>query len=173
MIYSSIDSVANTDDAIHYPVEILNTLNPPGFPYHWLLLRVGTLLILLRNFKPPKLCNGSRLQVKALHRNVVEATIISGSSQGKNVLIPRIPLISRDLPFQFKRLQFPLNVCFAKTINESQGQILKFAGIGLRRTISLIVSFMSSPRGLILLTPPLKMTKISYIKKYHKKNNIF
>ncbi|XP_015367239.1 PREDICTED: uncharacterized protein LOC107164071 [Diuraphis noxia] len=41
-------------------------------PYHKLTLRVGTPIMLLRNLKPPKLCNGTRLKVKALHRNIVE-----------------------------------------------------------------------------------------------------
>ncbi|XP_025414746.1 uncharacterized protein LOC112686595, partial [Sipha flava] len=120
-VYTSIDTVVNMDDATNYSVEFLNSLKPPGMPYHRLILRVGTPIMLLRNLKPPKLCNGTRLKVKALHRNIVEATILTGCAKGETVFVPRIPLIPNDHPFEFKRLQFPLKVCFTMTINKSQG----------------------------------------------------
>lgn len=157
--------MVNKDEAVHYPVEFLNTLNPSGLPYHRLLLRGGTPVMLLRNLKPPKLCNGTRLQVKALHRNVVDGTILTGSAQGETVFVSRIPLIPSDLPFEFKRLQFPLKVCFAMTINKSQGQTLKFAGVDLRQDcfshgqFYVACSRVSSPRSLIFLVPPSKMVK--------------
>ncbi|GFX55629.1 uncharacterized protein TNCV_269171 [Trichonephila clavipes] len=59
------------------------------------------------------------------------ATILTGEAKGDNVLIPRIPIIPNNLPFNFKRLQFPLKVAFSITINKSQGQTLKVAGIHL------------------------------------------
>ncbi|CAH2099293.1 unnamed protein product [Euphydryas editha] len=43
--YKSVNSVMNTDDAIHYLVEFLNTLKPPDLPTHILKLRVGTPII--------------------------------------------------------------------------------------------------------------------------------
>jgi ATP-dependent DNA helicase PIF1 len=49
-------------------------------------------------------------------------------------MIPRIPIISNEsntLPFQFKRLQFPVAVCFAMTINRSQGQTFEKVGLDL------------------------------------------
>lgn len=127
IVFNSIDTVVNADEALHYPVEFLNTINPVGLPYHKRELHVGTPVMLLRNLKPPKLCNGIRMQVKALHRSMVEVVILTGSAQGETEFIPRIPLIPNDLPFEFKRLQFPLKVCFAMTINKSQGQTLKTA----------------------------------------------
>lgn len=165
MVYTSIDSVVNTDDAINYPVEFINSLKPSGLPYHKLILRVGTPVMLLRNLKPPQLCNGTRLKVKALHRNVVEATILTGCAQGETVFVPRIPLIPNDLPFEFKRIQFPLKVCFAMTINKSQGQTLKFAGIDLRENcfshgqFYVACSRVSSPSSLIILANSNRLAK--------------
>ena len=79
--------------------------------------------MLLRNLDAPKLCNGTKLVVKKLMLHVIEATILTeGPSAGKDVFIPRIPMIPTDLPFKFKRLQFPLRPCFAMTINKSQGK---------------------------------------------------
>ncbi|KAF0724481.1 ATP-dependent DNA helicase PIF1-like [Aphis craccivora] len=39
-------------------------------------------IMLLRNLNPPKLCKGTRLQVKALHKNVIEAIVITGYFTG-------------------------------------------------------------------------------------------
>jgi len=47
------------------------------------------------------------------------------------VLFPRIPMIPTDLPFDFKRLQFPVRFTFAMTINKSQVQSLEVCGINL------------------------------------------
>ena len=47
--------------------------------------------------------NGTRLIVKKLHPNLIEAEISVGRYQGDLVLIPRIPLNASDdlLPFTF------------------------------------------------------------------------
>ncbi|XP_015270398.1 PREDICTED: myc box-dependent-interacting protein 1, partial [Gekko japonicus] len=79
----SVDSVVQTDDVVHYPMEFLSTLNPPGFPAHKLLLKVGAPVMLLHSLNPPKLCSGTRLRVKALHhRNVIEATLLTSKGYG-------------------------------------------------------------------------------------------
>ncbi|XP_022182202.1 uncharacterized protein LOC111042018 [Myzus persicae] len=157
--------MVNIDNATKYPVEFLNSLKPTGVPYDRIILRVGTPIVLLRNLKPPKLCNGTRLKVKALHRNIVEATILTGCAKGETVFVLRTPLILNDLPFEFKRLQFPLRVCFAMTIIKSQGRTLKFAGIDLRENcfslgqLYVACSCVSSPSILVILTPTNKSAK--------------
>ncbi|XP_045456269.1 uncharacterized protein LOC123666107 [Melitaea cinxia] len=130
-IYYSVDTVLDTAEAVHYPTEFLNSLVPPGIPPHKLILKVGSLVILLRNLNPPKLCNGTRLKIVKLKNFLIECTILTGCGTGDTVLIPRIPMIPSELPFQFKRLQFPIKLAFGITINKAQGQTLKVAGIDL------------------------------------------
>lgn len=63
--------------------------------------------------------------------NLIEATILTGKAKGEIVLIPRIAMIPTDMPFQFKRLQFPLRLSFAMSINKSQAQPLQACGLHL------------------------------------------
>ena len=47
--YRSVDSMVVVDDSVHYPVDFLHTLNPPGIPQHLITLKVGTPVMLLIN----------------------------------------------------------------------------------------------------------------------------
>ncbi|KAF8077404.1 hypothetical protein N665_1040s0008 [Sinapis alba] len=111
-----------------YAVEYLSTLEYPGLPSHKLTLKVGAPIMLLRNINQKGgLCNVTRLIITYLGHRVLEAEIITGSHVGKRVLIPRIVLLQPDtnLPFTLRRRQFPIRLCYAMTINKSQGQSLK------------------------------------------------
>ena len=85
------------------------------------------------------LCNGTRLQVKSVARHVVFCTYLDlkrarpRAPANGVVLLPRICCrSSEDGSFvEFDRKQFPIRVCFAMTINKSQGQSLGRVGVYL------------------------------------------
>ncbi|KAE8260490.1 hypothetical protein A4X13_0g301 [Tilletia indica] len=125
------------DEHSGYPPETLATINPPGLPPHNLALKIGSPVMLLRNLDPSNgLCNGTRLMVTTIRNKVIEAQILTGAARhkGKTVFIPRIRNRTGDgvLPFVLDRLQFPIKLCFAMTINKSQGQSIQRVGIDLR-----------------------------------------
>lgn len=51
----------------------------------------------------------------------------------ENVSIPQTPIVSTDLPFQFKKIYFPLKPAFAMAINHGQGQTLKVPCVHLEK----------------------------------------
>lgn len=91
--------------------------------------------------------------------NILECTIISGKFKGENVFIPRIPIITSDLSIDFKRLQFPVRLAFAVTINKAQGQSLKKVGVHLERPcfshgqLYVACTRVGDPNNLIIYTP--------------------
>ena len=114
--------------------------------------------MLLRNLDPPRLCNGTRLVVTNLFPHIVEAEIITGVGMGETVFLPRIPMIPANLPFDFKRVQFPIKPCFAITINKAQGQTMEITGLHLQEEVFshgqlyVALSRVGSPNKVFALT---------------------
>ncbi|XP_073310003.1 uncharacterized protein [Primulina huaijiensis] len=127
MIFLSFDEAID-DTQKFYPDEFLNSLTSNGLLPHRLVLKKNYPIMLLRNLDPPNgLCNGTRMVCRDFRNNVIHGEITVGHHTGKMVLIPRIPLSAAEnegYPFQFRRKQFPIRLCFAMTINKSQGQTL-------------------------------------------------
>ena len=126
--YLSIDTIVDDENEClqnFIPIEFVNSITPNGLPPHKLILKIGCIIILLRNLNlEDGLCNGTRLIVRSLDEYVIKASIITGSKAGISVLIPRIDLSpsKEEIPFNMIRRQFPIRLGFAMTINKSQGQ---------------------------------------------------
>ena len=138
--FKSIDSVDsdNQEEINNYPTEFLNCCSVSGLPPHELKLKIGTIIILLKNIDTRQgLCNGTRLIVNGLTNNIIVATICAGKTKGKKCFLPRIAMSSGDsyLPISLKRLQFPVLLAFAITINKSQGQTFERVGIHLPQPV--------------------------------------
>jgi len=141
--YLSCDTVCKCDDDVgidHRWItpEFLNDIKCSGMPNHKLSLKVGVPVMLLRNIdQSAGLCNGTRLTVVSLGKNVICARVIGGGHSGETVFIPRMNLIpsGTNVSIKFERRQFPLVVSFAMTINKSQGQTLSHVGLYLPRPV--------------------------------------
>ncbi|CAN1787490.1 ATP-dependent DNA helicase pif1 [Linum perenne] len=136
----TIDSEKGKQNVIHpeFPNELLNSLQIPGFPDHEIKLKVGVPIILLRNIdQAAGLCNETRMVVKLLGQWFIEAEIISGSNIGESVFLPRMTLTTEYLSLNIvlSRRQYPVAICFAMTINKSQGQTLKQVGLCLQHQV--------------------------------------
>jgi ATP-dependent DNA helicase PIF1 len=101
------------------------------------VLTVGSPVVLRNLTLKDGLCNGTRLICKSFKPHVIEAEIITGSKKGNTVFIPRIPLTPSevDLPFDMRRLQFPVRLAYSMTINKAQGQTLNTVGINLQTPV--------------------------------------
>ena len=130
-ILLSVDSV-EPEQSHEYPVEFLNTLCPSGMPPHRLPLKVGMIIMLLRNLDQVNgHCNGSRYILKQVFPHVLEAELVSGVHAGTQLYIPRIRISPSEniFPFTLSRKQFPVRPCFAMTVNKAQGQSLSRVGM--------------------------------------------
>lgn len=118
---SLLSADSTTDDTTGlWSTDILNTWKPNGMPQHQLELKVGCVIILLRNLNPREgLCNGARLIVLDIQPGkVLKCRIATGKHKGKIKLIYRCKLFSTkgELPVQLCRLQFPVRLAFAITM---------------------------------------------------------
>lgn len=118
--------------------------------------------MLLRNICPQEgLCNGSRMVVTDLMPYSIGVKMLGGEFDGQERLIPRIDFVVENTPLGIAviRKQLPVRMCFAMTINKSQGQSFHTVGLDLRTPVFahgqlyVALSRTSSVTGLAALLP--------------------
>ncbi|CAN1179601.1 ATP-dependent DNA helicase PIF1 [Linum perenne] len=95
-------------------------------------------VMLLRSINPAAgMCNGTRILLTHLGDYVLRGLVVGGNLEGTIIAIPRIVLDVTDTkwPFILKRRQFPIRICYAMTINKSQGQTLDHVGLYLPKPV--------------------------------------
>ena len=157
-LYLSADMAHEEDEAIAdatVAVEILNKQTPTGMPLHKLKLKVGALVMCVRNINPSiGLSNGARLLVLHCQPQVIHCELLDGTFAGTTCFLSRIDIDSDKAEgttaLRFIRRQFPIRLAYAITIDKSQGQTFDRVGIYLERPVfahgQLYVAF-SRARG--------------------------
>lgn len=117
------------------PEEILETLQPSGFPPHIMNLKLGAVYMMLRNLNVKKgLCNGSRIAIRSIGTRLVFYDLLysDGTVREENLLLPRITLTPTEgYPFMFQRTQYPIIPAYSGTFNKCQGCTFERIGIDL------------------------------------------
>jgi hypothetical protein len=130
------------NQAMVISIEFLNTITLASMPPHCLALKVGVLVILLRNLNVTLgLSNGTHLIIWRLARKLIVTQIIGGAHVGNIVNIQRITMTTNCLkwPFTQQRHQFPLQLAFIVTINKGRvrpGKSLAFSCLNLSSPIT-------------------------------------
>jgi hypothetical protein len=133
--WTTIQGEESQANAQFYTPAFLNSLQSNSLQPARLRLKIGAPIILLRNTCPEiGMCNGTRLRVKFMTSKAIVAVILGGEFNGNIVGIARQPFTTNDgeFPFIARRHQFPVRLCFAMSINKSQGQSLGCVGVDLR-----------------------------------------
>lgn len=125
-----------TDIAEVASVEFLQSIDVPGVPPHSLNLKVGCIVMFIRNVNfDSGIVNGRKGIVRAISSRIIDVQVLAPGSP--LVKIPRILFEVKvgKKGMSFHRRQFPLRVCYAMTINKSQGQTLARVGLDLRSDV--------------------------------------
>uniref|UniRef100_A0A0L8HQN4 DNA helicase Pif1-like 2B domain-containing protein n=1 Tax=Octopus bimaculoides TaxID=37653 RepID=A0A0L8HQN4_OCTBM len=81
----------NEEEVQNYLFEFINSLTPFGLPPHRLNLKVGAIVMLLRNLSISQgLCNEIHMKVQRLHEHCAEASLVTTPNKDRSVLISRI-----------------------------------------------------------------------------------
>ncbi|GBN03069.1 hypothetical protein AVEN_135163-1 [Araneus ventricosus] len=144
-VYKAVDMIMSEDpqDQLTFPGEFFNSLTPTGLPPYEFKMKIGCIIMLLRNLAPSKgLFNGTRLIITKLQQNIIQAKSIDGT---ETFLIPRIPLIPSQtkMPFKFKRMQFPIRLAFFMTISRKSKLLKRYVWCSMSRFLVMDNSMLA------------------------------
>ena len=112
--------------------EFLNSLRSPGVPEHELKLKLNYLCMVTRNILvQDRLMNNTKVIVREIGRHLVTVKTLM---EHRQFALPRI-IFRFTLPrsgLMIERRQFPLRLCYAITVNKSQGLTLDRVCLDLR-----------------------------------------
>ncbi|CAM9941562.1 unnamed protein product [Ectocarpus sp. 6 AP-2014] len=145
-------------------VEFLQAIDVPGVPPHALNIKVGCLVMFIRNVNfDSGIVNGRKGIVRDVSSRIVDVEIIATGSP--LVKVPRVTFevkVGRQ-GISFHRQQFPLRVCYAMSINQIQGQTLARIGLDLRDDVSchgqlyVALSRTASSKNVLCLVRPKRL----------------
>ena len=135
--YFSVDRIQPSNDNVTLPLEHAHQQTPNGFPPHELNLKIGAIVMLIKNWNIPLgLCNGTRMRVVECHRHYIRCAILSGPRKDQEFSFSKIRFIPGERDnHRIERYQFPFRLAFAMTINKSQGQTFDKIGVLLRTPV--------------------------------------
>jgi PIF1-like helicase len=124
MLTFHADDTGDINDGGHEKItrEVMATMNCGTLPLSVLQLKIGAPVMLLRNLDPVHgLCNGTRMTILRASTRCLEVRLNGGIFDGERQLIYRTKLTrnEEDLHFRLTRLQFPVRLAFAMTINKA------------------------------------------------------
>lgn len=106
--YFSVDTTedyprSKCDQLASFPPEYLDSINIPVLSLHELDLKVGVIVMLMRNLNQTlELCNGTRMMVTKCLQHCDECEVIAGQYKGTKYFIPRMELASMETKLHFK-----------------------------------------------------------------------
>jgi hypothetical protein len=116
--------------------DFMAKLTNPGVPNHVLELRVGCIVMVMRNLCAKYgIMNGVKLRVERISRFLIVAKTLCSAQ--RTVLLPRITF-NMSVPSSAVRIvrrQFPIRLAYAMTTNKSQGQTLARVCYDLRQPV--------------------------------------
>ena len=113
----------------------------------------------------PTIANKGAIQQESELSEATNPKNKENSTSKENGLVPS----DSELPFHFRRLQFPVKPCFAMTVNKSQGQTFKAIGVDLSTAcfshgmFYVAASRVGSSNELYLLAPKKKTRNVVYL----------